>query len=114
MSPWVEVYENAERLGGLECIVAREAGVMVGYCLLFVKPHIHYSQTLCGFEDSYFLTARCRKGLAGYRLLKYSVEVLRQRGCVRAFFMTKQFNTIETILIRLGFAKLDTCLAIWL
>lgn len=106
MSPDVASYLAMEQAGQLQILVAREAGVMVGYSLFLTRRHLHYS-ALCGFEDSYFLTRRCRKGLAGYRLIAATLDALWSRGCVRAYFMTKEFASIATLLERLGGTKMD-------
>ena len=105
--PDIESYEAYERLGVLQTLVARDDGRMVGYCLVVVKRHMHYN-CRCGFEDSYYVHPDWRKGLAGVKLIRRSIEALRARGVLVSFWMTKEFNTIELILARLGMRKCDT------
>jgi GNAT superfamily N-acetyltransferase len=114
MGPDVRVYEALDKAGQLQVLVARSAGQMVGYCLVAIRPHIHYSKSLCGFEDSYFVTKSHRKGLVGYKLIKETLRHLEQRGVQRAYFMTKEFLSIAKLLERLGMKKIDTVYAIWL
>lgn len=106
MSPDVASYELFEKAGMLQIIVARESGLMVGYSLFLIKRHLHYS-ALCGFEDSYFLTASSRNGLAGYKLLAATLKAIWARGCQRAYFMTKEFASVAALLERLGGEKMD-------
>jgi len=108
MAPAVSEYEAMAAMGQLQVMVARSAGKMVGYCLVVVRPHLHYCHTLTGFEDSYFLTKPFRKGLNGLLLLKHSIEALRARGVQVAYFMTKEFNTIERLFLRLGGVRMDS------
>ena len=112
MCPDVAGYEALERSGKLVCIVARERGVMVGYSLFVVQKHLHYS-TLCGFEDSYFLTASKRQGLAGYRLIRATLDAIWARGCQRAYFMTKEFASVSALFERLGGTKMDSVHCFW-
>ena len=113
MGPDVELYSAAARLGQLLILVARKEGKMVGYCLVFVRRHIHYA-SLCAFEDSYFLTKTERRGRTRIDLIKMTIEACRQRGAVRLYFMTKEFLSISRILKYLDFAPIDTVHAIWL
>ena len=111
--PDIKVYEALARAGQLDVIVAREAGQMVGYCLVVTRRHIHYA-ALCAFEDSYFLTRDARRGLAGYVMIRETLDVLRARGVVRAYFMTKEFLSMAKLFERLGGDKVDEVYGFWL
>jgi GNAT superfamily N-acetyltransferase len=113
MGPDVAAYSALAASGALEIVVARKAGRMIGYCLVVVRRHIHYS-SLCAFEDSYFVTKPERLGSVGTRLIKRALEVCKARGCVRAYWMTKEFNSIAKLFERLGMEKIDSVFAIWL
>jgi hypothetical protein len=117
MGPDLAVYEAAERLGQLICVVARERGMMIGYCIVFVRRHIHYS-SICAFEDSYYLSKTKRLGLAGGKigigLVETALREAKRRAAVRAYFMTKEFLSIARLLGHLGFTQIDTVHAIWL
>lgn len=116
MEPDVSQYSALEKIGALEVMTVRKEGKMVGYCLVVFRRHLHYS-SLCAFEDSYFLSKSERKGLAGYRFLRYVIQVCRSRGAKRLFFMTKTLPGIPNIrplLERLGFVQTDETLALWL
>ena len=95
MSPDVAQYEALEASGQLEILVAREAGQMVGYSLFVVRRHLHYS-AFVAFEDSYFLTARLRRGGNGYRMIAATLDRVWARGAQRAYFMTKEFASVAT------------------
>ncbi len=113
MGPDVGVYSALDKAGALEIITARKAGKLIGYCLVVCKRHIHY-RALCAFEDSYFVTKPERLGSVGTRLIKKALDVCKARGCVRAYWMTKEFNSIEVLFKRLGMEKIDSVFAIWL
>lgn len=113
MGPDLTVYEALASSGALLVMTARQAGLLVGYCIVMCRRHIHYS-ALCGFEDSYFVTKESRKGMVGYKLFKATLAALKRRGVVRAYFMTKEFNSVASLFERLGMSKIDSVYAIWL
>lgn len=116
MAPDVGFYTGAQAAGALDVVVCRKEGVMIGYCLMFTRPHVHYCGDLCTFEDSYYLTQSERKNLfgAGLRLVKFSIEVAQRRGSKRLYFMTKEFISIARMLEHLGFTKMDSVYCLWL
>lgn len=89
MRPDEAAYRALDEAGSLDILIAREAGIMVGYALSVVRPHLHYADTLIGIEDAYFLTARLRKGMAGVRLIREWEASMRARGCSLIFCMVK-------------------------
>jgi len=103
MKPDEPAYRALDATGQLDVLVGRKAGVMVGYILSVVRPHLHYADTLCGFEDSYFLTKPERRGMAGVRLLREWEASMRQRGCFKWFIETKPFLDMGPVLTRLGY-----------
>lgn len=113
MGPDVAGYEALESVGCLLVQTVRRDGRLIGYCTVVVRRHIHYP-TVCGFEDSYFVSRLERKGLIGYKLLRKTLDELKRLGCKRVYFMTKEFNTIAILLERLGMAKIDSVYAMWL
>lgn len=104
--PNTAMYEELEARGELQVLVARSVGQMIGYCLVAIRQHPHYL-VRCGFEDSYYLDRRFRKGLTGVRLIRHSIAALERRGVRVYYFMTKEFNSIRTIFSRLGLRKCD-------
>lgn len=113
MSPDVPYFRFLDASGALQILTARNAGRMVGYCLVVVRRHTHY-ETLCGFEDSYFLSASERKGTAGIRLITNSLYHLRKRGVQEVFFMTKTHKNLSKLFERLGFAHSDEVFSKWI
>lgn len=114
MSPDVHFFTALDAAGALQVLTARHRGRMVGYFLTVVRPHTHYSSILCGFEDSYFLTACWRKGLTGVRLIKANEAALRARGVKKVFVMTKSFKDLGRLYERLGYVNTDHTYAKWI
>lgn len=112
-APDVPYFKALDSMGMLQIVVARKRGVMIGYSLMVVKRHPHYT-VLCGFEDAYFLASAERKGMAGVRLLLSTLHHLRKRGAKKAFFMTKKLADMSRLFKRLGFEHTDEVFSLWL
>jgi hypothetical protein len=111
MKPDEPTYEALERIGQLHVLVGREAGQMVGYVTSVVRPHMHYADTLVAVEDAYYLTQRCRRGMAGVRMIREWLGAMKRRGVYKAFIVTKPFLDMGPLLERLGGAKAETVYA---
>jgi GNAT superfamily N-acetyltransferase len=113
----MQTYLAAEINGQLHTIVAREDGAMVGYFVSFIVPHKHYADTLCSFEDLYFLTKEHRKGLTGYRLIAEWKRLMKERGDVKELYaMTKvaEGHDASPLFERLGFQRTDYLFRQWI
>lgn len=104
---WVE-YAYLAAHGRLQVVVARSAGVLVGYHSAVVKPHIRYKSTLMGFVDVYYLAPAFRRGMTGVKLLKFAEEALRQRGCRKIFTATKLALDMGSLYVRMGYRPVET------
>lgn len=114
MRPDVRAYEAMEAAGALSILTAREGGQMVGYVLSVIRPHLHYADTLCGFEDAYFLAKSHRRGMTGVRMLRAWEAEMRRRGAKLIFAMTKPWLDMSPIFKRLGFEVSDIMFAKWI
>lgn len=112
MSPDIEMYEYLEKIGKLQILTIRKEDAMIGYCLLVNKRHPHYN-TICGFEDSYYLKQNDRKGMAGVKLISLSIKQAKKNGAQRVYFFTKEFINVSKILEHQGMEKCDSVYSIW-
>jgi L-amino acid N-acyltransferase YncA len=114
MRPDVAAYQRLEAAGQLQILVARDDGRMVGYLLTVIRPHLHYADVLCGFEDAYFLAKSHRRGMTGIKLIKEAIRHMQAAGAQKAFFMTKAALDMGAIFERLGFTKCDILYSKWI
>lgn len=112
--PDVAAYKRCDAAGQLMIVAARAGGKLVGYALVVIRPHLHYKATLCGFEDAYYLHPDFRRGMAGVKLIKFTIQALRARGVKMTYWMTKEFINRAKLLERLGMEKCDTAYCLWL
>jgi GNAT superfamily N-acetyltransferase len=76
--PDLESYRKLDEVGALVIFVAREAGVLVGYVLTIVMPHLQY-RVRWG-SGMIFIRKDYRKPRVADRLLAFSEDSLRARG----------------------------------
>jgi len=114
MRPDVATYEALEAAGRLQIVTVRDDGRMVGYLLSVIRPHLHYADVLCGFEDAYFLAKSHRRGMTGVKLIREAVRHMQGVGVRKAFFMTKVALNMGPIFERLGFTATDIVYSQWI
>jgi GNAT superfamily N-acetyltransferase len=89
LEPDYEAYERLGKAGMLRCITCRLDGVLIGYIVFTINPHLHYKSCLTAFEDVYYLAKEYRKGRLGIRLFQYAEKVLKAIGVNRIIMHTK-------------------------
>ncbi len=114
MRPDAALFEAMELAGHLHITVARERGSMVGYMLFIVRPHPHYADVLCGFEDAYYLIPEQRKGMRGVSMIRAALNALKSRGVKRVFIHTKKAKNMGRVLEFLGMSHSDEIYSAWI
>lgn len=114
MRPDDDLFSTMDTQGQLQITTAREAGRLIGYMIFAVRPHPHYADVLCGFEDAYFLSAPSRKGWAGINLIKNAISALKKRGVKRVFIHTKKAKNMGRVLTFLGLSHSDEIYSGWI
>ena len=89
LSPNYDLYLELQKTGNLVCITARDSGVLVGYILFIVTPHLHYKSCMTAVEDIYFVRKDYRKGRTGIKLFQFAEKYLKEQGVHRVIFGTK-------------------------
>jgi GNAT superfamily N-acetyltransferase len=107
LAPDYEAFSHLEKAGILYCITVRADGVLIGYAVFIVQPHLHYRTCLTAFEDVYFLKKEYRKGRVGIRLFQYAESVLKQFGVNRIVVGTKIHSDNSRLLEYLGYHQTD-------
>lgn len=86
-APDIARYLEMDRAGFMRVFTARSGGKLVGYCILYVMPHLHYRHTLWAHQDSWFL-CRNYRGRGSLLFLKFMDQKLAEeevsvvlRGC---------------------------------
>lgn len=78
--PDYQRYRRADALGVMPILTVRDGRRLVGYAIYVVDPNLHYSQTLTGVSDIFWLDPEMRKPRAAMRLFQEVESVLRSRS----------------------------------
>ena len=103
-----DTYSILENNDCLVVYTARtEKGTLVGYITFILQQMLHYKQVIMAYNDSLFLHPTIRKGLTGYKFIKYAVEDIKEYsiGCIS--FNMKVKYSFSSILERLGFVHVE-------
>lgn len=98
-------YQSLSDADILLIVTARAAGVLVGYWMGFVLPHLHYADTLHATMDIVYVQPAYRKGFLAWRLFKYVEARCQARGVVRVSQGTKVHAGLDLsrLYTRLGY-----------
>jgi hypothetical protein len=107
LDPAWGAYEAQLNAGFLKFITCKEDGVLIGYIIFFVMPHIHYKSMLTAFEDIYFLKKEYRKGRIGIKMFQFAEKVLKGMGVHRLICGTKIHSDNSSLFKYLGFKMTD-------
>jgi len=105
--PDYESYERMANAGMLRCITCRCDGLLIGYMVFIITPHLHYKSCKTAIEDVYFVKKEFRKGRVGIRLFQYAESVLKQFGVQRVVMHTKVHLDNSKLFEYLGYKMTD-------
>ncbi len=102
-------YFEAEHQGHLRIYTARADGALIGYAIYFVRPSLHYRDSLQAHQDILYLDPRFRKGGTGARLIRYADQALAREGVqvVIQHVKAKPELNFGPLLKRLGYELMD-------
>lgn len=107
LEPDYEAYRRIGQAGMLRTVTCRADGVLVGYIVFIVSPHLHYKSCATAIEDIYFVKKEYRKGRVGIRLFQYAEKVLKDRGVKRIVMHTKVHLDNSKLFEYLGYKWTD-------
>lgn len=77
LKPGWELYQILYDNKNLHVVTARDNNKLIGYYVSIISFHMHHIDTLVADNDSLYLLKEYRKGLTGYKLIKFAVEQLK-------------------------------------
>lgn len=108
VNPDWETYESLEDLGLLKIFTARESGTLVGYFVAILSPDLHSKGYYNCVDDLFFISHPYRKGLTGYKLVKFVEDCLKADGVDRLYIKTTTKNKIDPFMVKLGYIEIET------
>jgi L-amino acid N-acyltransferase YncA len=100
-------YDALEAAGGLHVLTARRGGLLIGYQVTIVSPHLHYRSTLHGITDVYWIAPECRHGVTAMRLFQAAERELKKLGVRKLFTATKLHLDQGPLFERLGYRPVE-------
>lgn len=111
LDPNLAVYAGIAANGNLRIFTARqwsESGInLVGYQVFFLNANPHYKTSFQAVQDILFLDESVRKGMTGYRFIKWCDAQLKAGGVQVAIQHVKAKHDFGRILERLGYGLQD-------
>jgi len=108
----VDQYQIMEDRNMLEILTIRDDGKLIGYQSWILFKALHYKTVLTVSSDLLYILPEYRKGLFGYKFLKWSLSVIKKRKPQRVLIGIKPKNDFSKILKRLGANHFETTYSI--
>jgi len=102
LDPDWDAYERIEESGKLWVMTVRDDGVMVGYMVMMLSMDLHYRGLRRATEDIHYLLPEYRKGLIGFKLLRLTVQAMKEKGVKLVTMRTKAAHSHAALFERLG------------
>lgn len=104
-----EKYMGMAKANVLRIFTARNDGVLIGYCVYFISPSLHYAPFNFAHQDILFIDKPHRGSTLGLRLVRYSHQELKKDKVDVVFQHTKAREelNIGAFLRRVGYELLD-------
>jgi GNAT superfamily N-acetyltransferase len=107
LDPDWDKYQKLAQMQMLSVATARVDGILVGYQIYIVAPHMHYRQSLTALSDVLYLAPEYRQGRAGIRLMQCAEEELKRLNVQRIVQNVKVTNDWSKILERMGYKPFE-------
>ena len=102
------IYRILEDQGSLMVFTCRDASKLVGYFLVIATPDLHSKGSMLAVTDVIFLDKKYRTGLTGYKLFKFAEDCVRKDGFKTLHVTTTEMHPIDSLMVRLGYSKIET------
>lgn len=96
-----------EELGFLRCYTGRDEGKMVAYAIFLVKESLHYQTSLQATQDILFVHPDYRKGMTGFRLVRFCDGELKREGVQVVYHHVKAAHNWGNLLEHMGYGLVD-------
>jgi hypothetical protein len=106
LDPDKDFFVKADETGMIRVYSAREAGVLVGYAVYFVRRDIHYKSIKLAQQDLIFVDP-ARRGRFGIRFIRWCEAQLKGEGVNLIMCHTKMGADFGAVFEHLGYAPID-------
>lgn len=103
LEPDLERYEMMAAKGYLRIYTARLGGALTGYQVFVINSHPHYKSSIQAVQDILFLDEPSRRGMTGYRFIKWCDVQLAREGIKIVYQHVKAAKDFGRVLERMGY-----------
>ena len=100
--PTYEFLDSQQSLGVYTCR-KEDTNELVGYFVVIASKALHYRDHIFAENDIVYIKPEHRKGLVGYKLIKFAIKDLKSIGASKLFVNTKDHKPFDKLLERMGF-----------
>jgi hypothetical protein len=103
LDPDIAKYKSLEKMGMMDCLIARRAGAVVGYVIMFTSMSFHHRQARCTHGDIIFVKSDPGLEYLAGGLLRASERILIERGVNFVGWFVHKDSKIERLLTSFGY-----------
>lgn len=107
LDPDWDRYIQMDEAGLLQVATVRDEDALIGYSIDIITPHMHYKNDLFAMNDVLYVRPEYRGKGAGVRLIKYSMEKMKERGVSVVHMHMKLSNDFGPLMERLGYNEIE-------
>lgn len=114
LNPDWDFYTTLYEQGNLGLFTARKGTKLIGYFVVVARQHPHYKDHLVAANDIIYIDPEHRKGLTGYKLIKFAKENLKELGVSVLSVNVKVHRPFDKLLERLGFENTERLYTVYI
>ena len=107
LGPDISIFKAGEAGGILRIFSVRKRGFLVGYNVFIVAMDPHFKGDKIANQDLIFIERDERKGMLGYRFMKWCDQQLKDEGVKFIFQRLNVQRNHGAILLRMGYEPID-------
>jgi len=107
LNPDYKQYQGLQDLDILHIVTVRDEGILIGYFVSIIVPHLHYKDHVCANNDILFVAKEYRGSMIGIKMFKYAEKELKKLGVSVISLHTKVHADFGTILERIGYEHVE-------
>jgi GNAT superfamily N-acetyltransferase len=108
LNPDFERYRVIEEAGALKVFTLRtEPGLLLGYAVFFVAPHLQYRDSLQAMQDLVYIHPEVRGRGWGREFLEFIDAMLHKDGVDIVMHTCKVHQSFGGLLEKIGYTKID-------
>ena len=107
LNPDFDTYKTLNDAGILRIFTARQDGLLVGYFLVMVTPHIHYKDHSFAMNDIIYVHPKWRGATVAYRMIKHVENALKEDGVSVLIINMKTHSPFDRLLEGLKFTNTE-------